>query len=212
MKMIAFISFPATVGLLILNRPIVQVLFQRGVFDSQSTRMTASCLLFFSLGIPFISGVRVLAPAFYSLKDTKTPVIVAFFITIVYVSLSVLLMKPMRVSGIALALSLSSMINFGSLFFLLERKIGPFRNREVGLFALKSALIAGVMGAGVGYFFQQFAFARMVFIRQMLVLLGAVAAGAVIYIGLNLLFSHEDLRGLKEVFSRDDIEQGRGMK
>jgi len=71
LKLIFLVTFPAMVGLFVLNRPIIQVLFQRGVFDAQSTTMSASCLLFFALGLPFVSGARIIAPAFYSLKDTK---------------------------------------------------------------------------------------------------------------------------------------------
>jgi putative peptidoglycan lipid II flippase len=86
-KFIFFITFPAMVGLLVLNRPIIQVVLERGLFGSQSTDMTSQCLFYFAFGLPFISGVKILAPAFYSFKDIKTPVIVAFFFFIVLIGL-----------------------------------------------------------------------------------------------------------------------------
>ncbi|MFQ6039136.1 MAG: murein biosynthesis integral membrane protein MurJ, partial [Candidatus Aminicenantales bacterium] len=122
-KLIFFVSLPAMVGLLLMSRPIIMVLFQRGQFDERSTAMSASCLFFFAMGIPFISGVRIMAPAFYSLKDIKTPVIVASFIMLLYIGFSLILMGPLRVGGIALALALASVFHFVALFILLERKI-----------------------------------------------------------------------------------------
>lgn len=204
-KLVFLITLPAMVGLLILNRPIIQVLFERGVFDAQSTAMSASCLFFFAFSLPFISGVKILAPAFYSLKDTKTPVVVAFFVMLSYISLSLILMSPMRVGGIALALSLSSVLNFILLFVLLERKIGGIERREIFVSFLKSAFSAAVMGVVVWVFIRNFDFHGLVFIKQLAVLLAAVSMGVVIYVVFHLLFNHEDLRNLKDIFSRDKI-------
>jgi len=204
-KLIFLVTLPAMVGLLLLNRPIIQVLFQRGEFNEQSTAMSASCLFFFALGIPFISGVRIMAPAFYSLKDIKTPVIVASFIMGLYILLSILLMSPLRVGGIALALSISSVFNFLALFYLLERKIGHIHKKSILISAFKSAISAAGMGAIVLYFVKHFDFEQMVFIQKLGILAAAISIGIVVYLVLNLLFSHEDLKSLKNVFSRDEV-------
>ncbi len=204
-KLIFLVTFPAMVGLLLLNRPIIQVLFQRGEFNEQSTAMSASCLFFFALGIPFISGVRIMAPAFYSLKDIKTPVIVASFIMVLYILLSIGLMNPLRVGGIAFALSISSVFNFLVLFYLLERKIGHIPKKSILTSAFKSAISAGGMGAVVWYFAKQFDFEQMVFPQKFGILAATVFIGLVVYLVLNLLFGHEDLKSLKDVFSREKI-------
>jgi putative peptidoglycan lipid II flippase len=204
-KLIFLVTFPAMAGLLVLNRPIIQVLYERGVFDASSTAMSASCLFFFAFGLPVISGVKILAPAFYSLKDTKTPVIIAFFVMLVYISLSFLLMKPLRVGGIALALSISSVLNFTLLFYFLEKKIGRINKRPIAKTALLSACSAFVMGAAVWFFMQQFDFQSLVFINQLGILAAAVCGGMLIYILLHLLFNHEDLRSLKGMFSKEKI-------
>jgi len=204
-KLIFFITLPAMVGLLVLNRPIIQVLFERGMFDAQSTSMSAPCLFYFAIGIPFISGVRILAPAFYSLKDTKTPAIVAFFVMIIYISCSLILMRPLRVGGIALALSFSVVFNFFVLFLILERKIGKIEKKEFITSALKSAFSAAAMGGLVWFFMKQFDFPQLVFLKQLGVLSAAIALGMLAYILLNLLFNHEDLKSLRDVFSRERI-------
>jgi putative peptidoglycan lipid II flippase len=205
LKLISLVTFPAAAGLFVLNRPIIQVLYQRGVFDELSTAMSASCLLFFSFGLPFISGAKILAPAFYSLKDTKTPVVVAFFVMLSYIGLSLILMKPLRVGGIALALSLSSVLNFTLLFFLLQKKIGPIKKKDIVVSAGKSFFFTVVMAGAVRMFVDRFSFESLPFVEQLGVLLASVAIGILIYVLLHLFFNHEDLRTLKSVFSKEKI-------
>ncbi len=204
-KLVFFVTIPAMVGLLVLNRPIIQVLFQRGVFDEQSTAMSASCLFFFSFGLPFISGVKILASAFHSLKDTKTPVIVAFFVMLSYISLSLILMKPLRVGGLALALSLSAVLNFFLLFILLEKKIGKIEKKKFSASVLKSAFSAAVMGGTVWFFMKHFDFHSLIFLEQLGILFSAIVIGMLVYLFMNLLFSHEDVRRLRDIFSRKRI-------
>jgi putative peptidoglycan lipid II flippase len=204
-KFIFFITFPAMVGLLVLNRPIIQVLLERGLFGAQSTDMTSQCLFYFAFGLPFISGVKILSPAFYSFKDIKTPVIVSFFVMIAYIGLSLLLMSPLRVGGIALALSVSSVFNFIALFFLLERKIGRIEKKGFVISGIKYGFSAGLMGIAVWFFMKQFDFSRLVFLKQLGILCAAVALGILVYVVLSLLFSHEDVKSLKDVLAREKI-------
>jgi len=204
-KLIFLITFPAMAGLLVLNQPIIQVLFERGAFDAQSTTMSAWCLFFFAFGLPFISGTKILAPMFYSLKDTKTPVVVAFFVMICNIGFSLLLMGPLRAGGIALALSLSSLINFGALFVLLEKKLGRIEKKDMLVSALKSALSAAVMAGVVWIFMDRFDFEKLVFIERTSVVLAVILGGVIVYLFMNLLFRHEDIKSLKRAFSKDKI-------
>jgi putative peptidoglycan lipid II flippase len=204
-KLIFLVTLPAMVGLLILNRQIVTVLFQRGLFGDQSTTVTASCLLFFSMGLPFISAVKILAPAFFSLKDTKTPVIAAFFVMIVYLSLSFVLMNPLRVGGIALALSVAEAFNFFLLFLFLERKIGRIEKKEIYSSFLKSSVSAVLMGAAIWFFMEQFEFQRLEFLKQLGALLSAILLGILSYVLLSLLFNARDLKSLRDIFSKEKI-------
>jgi len=207
LKLIFFITLPAMAGLLILNRPIVQVLFQRGLFGDQSTTVSAVCLLFFSIGLPFISAAKILAPVFYSLKDTKTPVIIAFFVMIIYLALSFILMNPLKVGGIALALSLAEVFNFLLLFIFLERKIGKINKKGILASTLKSTLSAVLMGALIWFFIDQFDFQKLEFLSQLGALLGTILLGILAYVMLNLLFNNQELKSLKDIFSRDRILQ-----
>ncbi len=149
LKLSALVSFPAAAGLMALNTPIMRTLFERGRFDRSSTALAASCLLFFAVGLPFVSGVKVVAPAFFSLKDTRTPVAIGIVVMLTNAAVSVGLMGSLRVGGLALSLSLSQILNFALLVVWLERKIGPTDKRRWAASAARSAVAAAAMGVAL---------------------------------------------------------------
>jgi putative peptidoglycan lipid II flippase len=73
---VVFLSLPASIGLLLLRRPIVSMLFERGEFDARSTDLVAWALLWFAAGLVGHALVEIISRAFYALKDTRTPVLV----------------------------------------------------------------------------------------------------------------------------------------
>ena len=147
--LVFFISLPSTAGLLILGRPIVELLFQRGAFGAVSSVMTTDALVCYTVGLWAFSGMRVLITAFYALQDTKTPVKVAVIALGVNVISSLLLMGPLKHAGLALALSLTSTVQFGLLAFFLRKK-GLFIHAAPILKSVSKSLAATlVMGAVV---------------------------------------------------------------
>ena len=123
LRLLFFIAVPSMAGLIALREPIVNLLFQHRQFDYAATKGTAEALLFYSLGIWSIVGVRVVTSTFYSMQDTKTPVKIAAIGMLSNIILSILLMGPMKHSGLAFANSLASMVNFSLLFYFLRKKI-----------------------------------------------------------------------------------------
>ena len=206
-RLIGFITFPAMVGLMVLSRPIIQVLFEHGVFDAASTAKTAPCLLFFALGLPFISCVKILAPAFYSLKDTRTPVFVAFFVMITYISLGFLLMGAMGVSGLALALTVSSVLNCTALFFLLEKKIGRVDKKPFIRSILRSLAAALVMGGGIASLLLVVSFRGLHWVERLGLLAAVIAFGLCLYIGISLLVNRDEMNGVRLLFSPEKIRK-----
>lgn len=149
MRLLFFITIPAMAGLIFLREPIVNILFQRGKFDYLATLGTAQALLFYSIGIWAVVGVRVMTASFYSMQDTKTPVKIAMSALIMNVILSITLMNPLKHSGLALANSLASSLNFALLFLFLRRKLnGIDVNRLLKSFAktILASLIMGIIG------------------------------------------------------------------
>lgn len=131
LRLIFFISVPAAVGLALLRVPITQVLFERGRFDAYSTQITSGAVLFYSLGLLFYAGNSVLTSSFYSLKDTVTPVKVVITALIFNIILNLLLMRPLKVNGLALATALSGALSFMLLLIQLRRKIGILDGRRI---------------------------------------------------------------------------------
>ncbi len=125
LKLVFFISIPAMVGLIVLREPIVALLFERGQFDSQATRLTARALLYYSLGLWAFSAVRIVAATFFAMQDTRTPVKMAGLSILANTFLGVLLMQPLDHGGLALATSLASILNLGLLVRALRNKLGP---------------------------------------------------------------------------------------
>jgi putative peptidoglycan lipid II flippase len=131
LRLVFFISFPAMIGLILLRVPIVQILFQHGDFTFSATQGTATAVLYYSLGLWAFAGVRIVIPVFYALQDTKTPVKVAMVSLISNIVLSLILMGPLRHGGLALATSLSSMINLGLLIWILRKRLGNLDGKRI---------------------------------------------------------------------------------
>jgi putative peptidoglycan lipid II flippase len=123
-RLVSFISIPAMVGLISLKTPIINLLFQRGLFDYSATIMTAKALLFYSVGLWAIAGARTIIPAFYSLQDAWTPLKIALICLGANVVFNSILIYPMKHAGLALATSLSSTLNLILLFRKLNPKLG----------------------------------------------------------------------------------------
>jgi putative peptidoglycan lipid II flippase len=124
LRLSAFVAVPAMVGLVMVGGPIVQVLFQRGEFSASDASLTTQALAAYAVGLPAFSATRIAAQTFYALGDTRTPVLVGFAAVAVNVVLALLLMWPLRHTGLALASSLSSCVNVIGLCWLLHRRVG----------------------------------------------------------------------------------------
>lgn len=148
-RLTLFITIPAMVGLMICATPIFSLLFMGGAFDYAKAANCGIALLYYSLGLTFVALVRVLVPAFYALKDTKTPVLIAFIAFVLNLLFSLALMGPLKHGGLALASSLSALGNMGLLLWFLRKKIGPFGGRAMALSGARGVAASIPMAAAV---------------------------------------------------------------
>lgn len=151
LKLLFAITVPSMVGLMALAEPIISTLFQRGKFDYLAVRGTMYAHLCYCLGIWAMVGVRVVASTFYSLQDTKTPVKMAVVAVTINILLSAILMVHLAHAGLALATSISSMVNFLGLFYFLRKKLRNLSFRDVAGSFFKTLLASVTMG-GVGWY------------------------------------------------------------
>jgi putative peptidoglycan lipid II flippase len=140
LRLAIFLTLPAMAGLLVFRLPILHVLFERGAFTRSVTILTAEILLAYTLGLVFYVCNRILAPAFYAMHDTRTPVRTGMVAVGVNIATSILLMQALGVVGLALATALGSLSNFLLLFTHLRRRIGPLGMGRVAWAAAKVGL------------------------------------------------------------------------
>jgi len=152
MRMVALITIPASVGLILLRGPIIGVLFEHGRFSPEDTAVTAHALMFYALGLLPFGAVKILAPAFYARKDTRTPALLAAVTLGAHLILCPVLTWLMAHGGIALADSISATLNMSLLMGAFAKRHGlpgSVMLRQLVSPALRCVGAAIIMGGSV---------------------------------------------------------------
>ena len=185
---------PASVGAMILATPVVRILFERGAFNDRSTMLTATALVFYSVGMVGFGLRDILGKVFYSLKDTKTPMINGIIAVVLNIVLNIALVKVMGHGGLALATSLSAIICIILLFISLKKKIGYYGQDKIKSTFIKTVVASLVMGV-VTYFVYKFLFGilGLGFIQEAISLGVSIAIGGAIYLALIVVFKVEEV-------------------
>jgi putative peptidoglycan lipid II flippase len=126
LRLSAFVSLPAAVGLFVLSEPIVRVLYQHGRFGPTETAGTAGALAVYATGLVGFSASKIAVQAFYALGDTRTPVKISLATMTLNSALAALLARPLGHIGLALATSAAALVSAVLLTVLLRRRLpGP---------------------------------------------------------------------------------------
>jgi len=177
-----FLTLPATMILMALAHPIVALLYQHGRFGPDDSWQTAQALWGYAVGLSAFSAVRVLVPVYYSLGMTRIPVTISFITIAINVVLNIMLMEPLQHRGLALATSISSVLNFVLLFEVLRRKIGPMGGRALSRSAGKiflASLLAALAAFAAAWEVESWLGLTSVIARMAVVGSGLAAAAAV---------------------------------
>ena len=192
-RIVAYITIPAAVGLMILREPIIRMLFQHGQFVAESTRLTARPLLYYAAGLPALACVKLVVPAFYSARDTKTPVIVAIISFALNIFFNVLFLnfffKRFQNGGPALATVLATLFDFFTLFFIFRLRYGALGTIEIFRSISKITLCSAIMGVGcfIGNYYARYTL-QSAFFTQLMVFIGLIGGATILYIGLTWIF------------------------
>lgn len=151
LKLIFFLTIPSIFFLCFAAKPIISLLYQHGKFTPLDTIHTARALIFYAFGLFAYSSVRVVAPIFYALEDTKTPAVISIFAVAVNIALNLALRHPLGYRGLALATSISAIVNLTLLIILLTRRVGPLDFAELArsfakVLAASLVLAAALLG------------------------------------------------------------------
>ena len=145
---VIILIIPISIGAVVLADPIVRLLFQRGEFNLAAVKMTSIALVMYSIGMTAVGLRDILNRVFYSLKDTKTPMVNGAMSMGMNIILNFILVKYFKIAGLALATSISSIICIVLLLVSLEKKIGYFGQDKIFKTTIKSIISAIIMGFG----------------------------------------------------------------
>jgi len=207
LRLMLFLTVPATFALMALNLPIISVIFQRGAFDAQAAIYTGQALFFYGMGLWAFSVVRVFVATFYSLQDAKWPMRAAIISFVVNLLVSLALMYPMKHKGLALATSLAAIVNVIILGIVLKKKIGPFLDRNFYFSTLKIITSSIIMGGSIMLIDVFMSWdSSSSFRSRFIYLLTAIVAGATTFFICSYLLKspemHSVIRLLKKRFNR----------
>ncbi len=195
---VLFFAFPATVGLIVLGEPVIGLLFERGEWTAESTAATAWALSFLAMGITGHSLLEVLSRAFYALSDTWTPVRIGIMAMVMNIILSFVFIQfigdPDNLArgpfaGLALANSVTTLVEGAVLWWLLRRRIGDINDAYV-LHGTARALLAAV---GMGGLVWLNAHLLMADAPHVLMTLSSIMVGGGAFFGLALLLRMDEM-------------------
>jgi putative peptidoglycan lipid II flippase len=152
LRVILFLTLPASVGLMILGQPLVSFLFQHGAFTAASTDVTVAALLFYAPALFAHAGIEILSRGFYALGDTRTPVMFAVLSMLTNLVLSLIFVVPLEVRGLALAMSLATMIEFLLLLRVLSRRMEGLEEGRIVYSVTRAVGSTVLMAEVVGLF------------------------------------------------------------
>ena len=186
------IMIPATIGMIVLRHPLVDIVFKHGAFDETSARLTAEVLLFYAPGI-LAYGIRdIINRAFYALQDTKTPMINSVIGLAINIVLNAVLVKYMGITGLALATTISA-ITTSLLLLFSFKKIHKVSYRKISIAFVKVVASSAIMGIGVYLFYKAIAvYLGTSFVLRLLGLLLSTVVGIIIYIVSIKIFRVEE--------------------
>ncbi len=217
LKLVFFLIIPSTIFLMVAAEQIISLLFQHGRFQYVDTVATSKALILYSLGLLGFAVIRVTAPVFYSLKDTKTPVIISAISVGINVILNIILMRPLGYLGLALATSIAGWVNAALLLSRLNKKIGPFNFKNLQKTFSKifvASLFSGVL-VWLFFSFYQPDLSIAPISQRILLVLVALGLGLLAYAWLCHRLKVEELRRVLDIFkgigkpvNRRDIGRG----
>jgi putative peptidoglycan lipid II flippase len=149
--MVFLLTLPSSVGLIVLGEPMIGAIYQHGAFRAYDTRQTALALACYAIGLGAYSAIKVLAPAFYALNDSRTPMLVSLCSILINFIAAYAMVRTGTLghAGLALATSLVALFNFTALFWILRNRIGGIHGRALLRSVLQISVASLAMGIAV---------------------------------------------------------------
>lgn len=200
MNIIIILIVPICVGTAVLSEPIVKLLFQRGQFNSSDTIMTSSILVVYIMGILAFSLRNLISKAFYSLHDTKTPMINGAIAIVFNILLNIVLAKYMGYIGLAIATTLAAYIGLLLSGYSLRKKIGGFGIKNILITSVKTTISALFMGLITSISYNKIHYILGAgFINEVITLGTSILIGAIVYSILVIIFRVDETKSIVDI-------------
>ena len=175
---------PSTLGMMSLSNPIIKLAFERSAFTSSDTKIVASLLMSYAPYIIFASLIKILANGFYSVGDSKTPLIIILIQQVVNILMNVILSKAFGLDGLAYATSVSTLVSSILLLLAFKKKFGKFESNQNIISIIKISLLSIIMYM-VSRFIYSYINKSQSFILSLIV--AVIIASVVYFVGIIIL-------------------------
>jgi putative peptidoglycan lipid II flippase len=133
LALVFLLCIPSAVGLAVLGRGIIALIFEHGQFTAFDTIQTGDALAAYAIGLAGYAAVKVLSPAFYALGDARTPMLISLGSIAVNYVMNSLLVERFGHVGLAFSTSAVALVNFLLLAVLIRRRVGRLEGTRLGL-------------------------------------------------------------------------------
>ena len=194
LALVFLLCIPSAIGLAVLGRPIVALVFEHGKFTSFDTLQTANALAAYSIGLTGYAAVKVLSPAFYALNDARTPMLISLGSIAINFVMNSLLVGPFGHVGLAFSTSTVALVNFLMLALLMRRRLGRLGGRQLALTVSRVSAASLAMAATAWIVSECLSWLPMRGIMLRLVqVIGAIASASLVFYWSCRLLKVEEL-------------------
>lgn len=196
-NLILIVTIPATIGMMVLATPIVEVIFLRGAFTQDNVTMTSIALIGYAVGLVGMSIRLIASRAYYAFQDSKTVMTNSAITVGMNIILNLVLMPLLGIGGLALATSISVTISTVVLFYGLKKQLGQLGLKQYLTIAIKCGLASLAMGA-VSYLVYTgiISILPMSNLYNAVALFVAVGVGAIVYSVLCYVLKVDEVRNV----------------
>jgi putative peptidoglycan lipid II flippase len=206
LRLTFLLTIPSAVGLIVLSRPIIALIFERGQFDANDTSQTAIALCFNAIGLTAYSAVRVLAPSFYALKETRIPMLVSLVSIGINYLVATLTVDYLRIGhrGLALSISVVAIVNFLLLLYFMRARLGGIEGRALLSTLLRVGFASLVMGVACRQVSQALdgLIGTADFVGRLINVAGSITAGLTVFLALAAILRLEEMGRLLSALRR----------
>jgi putative peptidoglycan lipid II flippase len=192
LKLVLFISVPASAGLVLLARPVTMLLFEHGSFDTEAVRQTTGMVRMFGCAVWAYCGILIVHRGFYAVGDRRCPLVMSFVAMVVNLSLDLILMWPLGGPGLALATAVSSALQFGLVAWLFQARVGRLNWRDLWRSTLQTCVATLAMSIACVLVAQYFP-AGHTWGSRIASVFAPIAAALAVYFGLARLMRMSEI-------------------